>query len=254
MKIAVSGKGGVGKTTLASGLIRCFADLGTPVYAIDADPDTSLGITLGLDPEKLDSLVPLIEMKDVIEKKNAGGGMLVDLNPDVEDILENYCLKEGQILFFKMGGIKQGGSACYCKENSFLQSILNSLLLDKSQPVIIDMSAGIEHLTRGTARGVDLMLVVTEPSVASVKTSRIVKKLAEDLGIKKVMFVGNKVDGQEDSDFLYDHLPGDDFAGLIPFNRDILRQSRDQNVAGRAIIIQEIKDIYSYFRGGESSS
>lgn len=249
MKIAVSGKGGVGKTTLSSGLVKCFARSGDSVYAIDADPDTSLGITLGLDPKKLDQLVPLIEMKDVIEKKNAGGGLLVDLNPDVEDVLEDYCLKEGAILFFKMGGIKQGGSACYCKENSFLQSILNSLLLDKSEPVIIDMSAGIEHLTRGTARGVDLILVVTEPSVTSVKTSMIVKKLAEDLGIKNVMYVGNKIAGQEDRDFLYDHLPRDDFAGMIPFNRDILRQSREQDSADRSIIIQEIEDIFNNFLG-----
>ena len=249
MKIAVSGKGGVGKTTLSSGLVKCFANTGVPVYAIDADPDTSLGITLGLDPEKLDQLVPLIDMKDVIEKKNAGGGLLVDLNPDVEDVIEDYCLKEGEILFFKMGGIKQGGSACYCKENSFLQSILNSLLLDKSDPVIIDMSAGIEHLTRGTARGVDLILVVTEPSVTSVKTSMIVKKLAEEIGVKKVMFVGNKIAGQEDSDFLYDHLPRDDFAGMIPFNRDILRQSREQNSADMSIIIQEIEDIFNNFLG-----
>ncbi len=251
LKIAVSGKGGVGKTTLSAGLIRCFADSGTPVYAIDADPDTSLGLSLGLDNEKLNKLVPLIEMKDVIEKKNSGGGTFVNLNPEVDDVLNDYCLKEGNIRFFRMGGIKQGGSACYCKENSFLQSVISSLLLDKKEPLIIDMSAGIEHLTRGTARGVELLLVVTEPSVTSVKTSGVVKKLAHDLGIKKVMFVGNKVHNEDDCEFLYSQFPKSDFAGIIPFDTGLLRQAREADINNKAFIIQEIKDIWKRILGGE---
>lgn len=251
LKIAVSGKGGVGKTTLSAGLIRCFADSGTPVYAIDADPDTSLGMSLGLDNEQLNNLVPLIEMKGVIEEKNSGGGVLVDLNPGVDDVLSDYCLKDGNIRFFRMGGIKQGGSACYCKENSFLQSVINSLLLDKQEPLVIDMSAGVEHLTRGTARGVDLVLVVTEPSVTSVKTSKVVKKLAGELGIKKVMFVGNKVHDAEDSEFLYSHFSRSEFAGIIPFNNGFLRQAREADLNNKGFVIQEIKDIWKRILGGE---
>ncbi len=251
MKIAVSGKGGVGKTTLAAGLIQCYAGAGRKVYAIDADPDTSLGLTLGLEEEKLEELVPLIEMKEVIDQKNAGGGVLVDLNPDVDDVLNNYCLAEGNIRFLKMGGVKQGGSACYCKENSFLQSILNSLLLDKEDPVVMDMSAGIEHLTRGTARGVDLILVVTEPTVTSVKTSRVVKKLAQDLGIKKVYFVGNKVRNQQDRDYLYNSLPEVEIAGLIPFDENILYAAQTEGFNKNISLPREIADIWKKHVGGE---
>ncbi len=251
MKLAVSGKGGVGKTTVSAGLVRCFAGSGEKVYAIDADPDTSLGLALGLDSEKLSTLIPLIDLKDVIEKKNAGGGILVDLNPDVDDVLYDYCLRDGNINFFRMGGIKGGGSACYCKENSFLQSILNSLLLDKDEPLVIDMSAGIEHLTRGTARGVDLMLVVTEPSVTSVKTSSVVKKLAGELGIKKVMFIGNKIHNDDDRDFLYSQLSESEFAGMIPFDTAILRYSRDADSKHKDYVIEEIKKIWMTITGGE---
>ena len=254
MKIAVSGKGGVGKTTLSAGLIECFVQNGREVYAIDADPDTSLGITLGLDEEKLDNLVPLIDMREVIENKNAGGGVMVDLNPDVADVLEDYCLKENKIKFFKMGGIKQGGTACYCKENSFLYSILNSLLLDKEEPVVIDMSAGIEHLTRGTARGVDVILVVTEPTLTSVKTAGVVKQLANDLGIGRVFFVGNKVRNEQDREFLSRSFSSDELAGIVPFDEGLLSTSQNAFQGESKFQIEEIKNIWKNLVGGEQKA
>ncbi|MBW6463635.1 MAG: carbon monoxide dehydrogenase [Dethiobacteria bacterium] len=226
MKIAVSGKGGAGKSSVSAQLVRCFTLHQMPVFAVDADPDANLGLVLGLDPEKLDSLRPLIELQDVIEAKNAGGGTLVDLNPNVDDVLENYTLQEGLLRFLKMGAIKQGGSACYCKENSFLNAILTTMLLDRPEAVVLDMSAGIEHLTRGTARGVEMMLVVVEPTRAGVSTAKAVDRLCNDLEIRKVFFVGNKIRSEEDRSYLESQLPAERFAGMIPFSETVLDRAR----------------------------
>ena len=226
MKIAVSGKGGAGKSTVSAQLVRCFTLNQMPVFAVDADPDANLGLVLGLATDKLDKLRPLIELQEVIEAKNAGGGTFVDLNPNVDDVLEDYTLQEGFLRFLKMGALKQGGSACYCKENSFLNAVLTTMLLDRPEAVVLDMSAGIEHLTRGTARGVKMMLVVVEPTRAGVSTAKAVDRLAADLEIEQVLFVGNKIRSAEDRIYLESSLPADRFAGMIPFNDQVLEKAR----------------------------
>ncbi|MEW5783656.1 MAG: AAA family ATPase [Bacillota bacterium] len=232
LKIAVSGKGGAGKSTLAANLVYCLTKKETPVFAVDADPDANLGLTLGLDPEKVLSLRPLCELQEVIDAKNAGGGTFVDLNPDVSDILENYTLRDGLIRFLKMGGIKQGGSSCYCKENSFLNAVLTNVLLDRPEPVVLDMSAGIEHLTRGTARGIQLMLVVVEPTRAGLSTALAVDRLAGELAVPQVFFIGNKTRAPEDRQFLFDALPPERIAGMIPFTEKALERARLTEISG----------------------
>ncbi len=226
MKIAVSGKGGAGKSTVSAQLVRCFTLNNLPVFAVDADPDANLGLVLGLDPGRLENLRPLAELEDVIAAKNAGGGALIDLNPDVDDVLEQYTLQEGALRFMKMGAVKKGGSACYCKENSFLNAVLTTMLLDRPEAVVLDMSAGIEHLTRGTAGGVGLMLVVVEPTRAGVSTAMAVDRLAADLKIDQVFFVGNKIRSSDDRSYLEASLPADRFAGMIPFSEQVLERAR----------------------------
>jgi len=226
LKIAVSGKGGAGKSTVSAQLVRYFILNDLPVFAVDADPDANLGLILGLDPEKIEKLRPLVELQDVIDAKHAGGGTLVDLNPDVDDVLENYTLRDNQLRFLKMGAIKQGGSACYCKENSFLNAVLTTMLLDRDEGVVLDMSAGIEHLTRGTARGVETMLVIVEPTRAGVSTAKAVDGLAADLKIGKVYFVGNKIRNDQDRLYLESQLPPERFAGMIPFSEQVLEKAR----------------------------
>jgi CO dehydrogenase maturation factor len=247
LKIAVSGKGGAGKSTVSAQLVRCFTLNNMPVFAVDADPDANLGLVLGLDSDQLEQLRPLVEMQDVIEAKNAGGGTLVDLNPNVDDVLENYTLREDLLRFIKMGAIKQGGSACYCKENSFLNAILTTMLLDRPEAVVLDMSAGIEHLTRGTARGVELMLVVVEPSRAGVSTARAVDRLAADLEIEKVLFVGNKIRSAEDRAYLESSLPAERFAGMILFSEVILEKARrgEPMVSKLEDLLPGLENIYS---------
>lgn len=255
MKIAVSGKGGAGKSTVSAQLISSFTLKNKPVFAVDADPDVNLGLVLGLDPEKVEHLRPLIELQEVIEAKNAGGGALVDLNPDVDDVLENYTLHEGPLRFLKMGALKQGGSACYCKENSFLNAILTTMLLDRSEAVVLDMSAGIEHLTRGTARGVQIMLVVVEPTRAGVTTAKAVDRLAGDLKIEQVYFIGNKIRSAEDRSYLESMLPAERFAGMIPFSDKVLERARrgEPLVSTLEDLLPGLEEIYRIIAGGEKA-
>ncbi len=251
MKIAVSGKGGAGKSTVSAQLVRCFTLHQMPVFAVDADPDANLGLVLGLDPDQVSSLRPLIELQEVIEAKNFGGGTLVDLNPNVDDVLENYTLREGDLRFLKMGAIKQGGSACYCKENSFLNAVLTTMLLDRDEAVVLDMSAGIEHLTRGTARGIKMMLVVVEPTRAGLSTALSVDRLAGDLEIEQVMFVGNKIRSDEDRAYLEASLPPDRFAGMIAFSEQVLERARrgEPLVSSRDDLLPGLEKIYESICG-----
>ncbi len=222
MKIAVSGKGGVGKTTISAGLIKYFLSKGYKVFAVDADPDVSLGTVLGIDDDSVDGLKPIVEMREVISKKSGGGGAFFPLDPQVEDILEEYIIQMGNLFFLKMGAVKQGGSACYCRENTVLNALVNSLLIKQKEMVLLDMGAGIEHLTRGTSGGVDLMLIVTEASKVSVNTALTVKKLAQELGVKNINFIGNKIRTEKEKEFLKSTLPSKEILGFVEFNEEVL--------------------------------
>lgn len=221
MKIAVSGKGGVGKTTVSASLVKLFSQTHGRVYAVDADPDACLAAGVGIDEQIIRDHKPMVELKEIMDRKNAGGGAFYTLNPEVDDVLEDYCIKKDNIRFLRMGGVKKGGEACYCKENSFLSAVITSLLLDKDEIVILDMGAGIEHLSRGTAKGVDLMLVVVEPSKNSVNTSKMVKQMATDLGIKKIRFIANKVRNEVERNFILGQFDSDEVIGVIPFDEAV---------------------------------
>jgi CO dehydrogenase maturation factor len=224
MKIAISGKGGVGKTLLASLLSRIFAEAGYYVIAIDADPDANLAATLGFpNPE---DIVPISEMDDLIEERTGArpgqSAPYFKLNPKVDDIPEKYALRHDGIRLMRMGRIKRGGAGCYCPENALLQALLAHLLIARDEVVILDMEAGIEHLGRGTARAVDKLIVVVEPGRRSIETALSIRKLASEIGLQSVAVVGNKVRGQSDREFLTSNLSGFDFLGFIPYDQAIV--------------------------------
>jgi len=165
----------------------------------------------------LADLKPIVEMKELIEERMGGRGTYYPLNPKVDDILDNYCVSLGPLRFFRMGNIKGGGTSCYCKENSFLQALVNSLILGEQDTVIVDMGAGIEQFTRGTAQGVDVLVIVTEATKVSVQTVKAIQKLALDLGIPRVVVVGNKVRHLQDEDFLRERFSPEQLIGSIPY-------------------------------------
>ena len=248
MKIAISGKGGVGKTLLASLLAQAFAASGYSVLAIDADPDANLAATLGFPhPEKI---VPIAEMKDLIAKRTetqpGRAGIYFKLNPKVDDLPEKYWQELDGIKLMVMGRTKKGGSGCYCPENTLLKALMNHLLLARNEVIIMDMEAGIEHLGRATASAVDKLIVVVEPGRRSLETAQTINGLAQDIGLKNIAIVGNKIRSQSDREFLTSSLPDFEFLGFIPYDQAIV----DADLANLPFldasppVTDEVKNIY----------
>jgi CO dehydrogenase maturation factor len=224
MKIAISGKGGVGKTLLASLLAKIFAQSGYSVIAIDADPDANLAATLGFpEPEKI---TPISEMADLIEERTGArpgqSAPYFKLNPKVDDIPEKFAMKMDGIRLMLMGRVKRGGAGCYCPESALLQTLMSHLLLARNEVVIMDMEAGIEHLGRGTARAVDKLIIVVEPGRRSIETATSIRGLASEIGLESLAVVGNKVRNESDREFLISNLPGFDFLGFIPYDQAVI--------------------------------
>ena len=248
MKIAISGKGGVGKTMLAALLSKTFANSGYSVIAIDADPDANLAATLGFpEPEKIP---PISEMKELIAERTGvqpgKTAAFFKLNPRVDDIPEKYAQEHNGIKLMVMGRMKRGGSGCYCPENALLQALVTHLLLARDEVVILDMEAGIEHLGRATAKAVDKLIVVVEPGRRSIETAYRIDKLAQDIGLQNIAVVGNKVRSQSEKEFITSSLPGFNFIGFIPYDQAIV----EADLANLPIldssqqIIAEVRNIY----------
>ncbi len=234
MKIAISGKGGVGKTLLAALLARTFAESGYSVLAIDADPDANLAATLGFpEPEKI---TPISEMKGLIEERTGArpgeAGGFFKLNPKVDDLPERYALRHNGIRLMVMGQLKRGGTGCYCPENTLLHALLSHLLVARDEVVILDMEAGIEHLGRATASAVDKLIVVVEPWRRAVETAVRIDKLAHDIGLHSTAVVGNKIRSQSEKEFIVSSLPGFEFLGFIPYDQALVAA----DLAGRSLL------------------
>ncbi len=224
MKVAVTGKGGVGKTTLAAGLTKYFARKGRPVFAIDADPDANLALTLSFpNPSQI---IPLIQMKELIQERTGARpgdiSSYFKLNPKVDDIPDKYFVEHDGIKLAVMGTVRGGGMGCTCPENAFLKALLSHLLAEREEVVILDMEAGIEHLGRGTARAVDELIVVVEPGRKSIETAYRIRKLAFEIRIPNLSVVGNKIRGTKDRNYLLSRMPDFVFLGFVSFNEAIL--------------------------------
>ncbi len=228
MKVAITGKGGVGKTTLASTLARLYADEGRTVLAADVDPDANLGLALGLTQQEVDSIVPISKMRTLVEERTGttDANRFYRLNPYVADIPEKYSRDINGVKLLVMGTVDVGGSGCVCPEHVMLKSILAALTYRKNDVVIMDMEAGLEHLGRGTAANMDQFIVVIEPGARSVQTYRNVRRLAADLGVQRVRVVANKLRSPEDEAYIRSVIPAEDLLGCIHYNSQIMDADR----------------------------
>jgi CO dehydrogenase maturation factor len=225
IKLAVTGKGGVGKTTVSSLLCKAFVDSGYSVLAVDADPDANLATAIGFS-EDID-IPPLTEMKELIEERTGAKpgtiGSFFKLNPKVDDLPEKLWKEKNGIKLLRMGTVKKGGGGCICPESAMLKTMVQNLLLFRKEAVIMDMEAGIEHLGRATAQAVNPLIVVVEPGKRSMETARQIKSLAEDIKLQNIAIIANKVRSQHCIDFLKKEAGDIPILGFLPFKEDILK-------------------------------
>ncbi len=230
MKLAISGKGGVGKTTLSALLAQVYADAGRDVLAVDADPAPCLAGALGFADDLRARLHPIAEMDELIEERTGAkpgtvGGFFT-LNPRVDDIPERFSVTQRGVRLLEMGSVDLGGSGCICPESAMLKTLFTHLLFRKDDVLILDMYAGVEHLGRATVDFVDALIVVVEPTRRSLGTAAQIKKLAADIGLKRLWLVGNKIRNDDEIAFLQAETPGLPVLGTLP--ADLAVQEADR--------------------------
>ncbi len=216
MKVAVAGKGGIGKTSISAAISRVLADRGEEVFAVDADPNNCLGHALGMDGKLVETLEPVSEMKELLRERSGAGvlGVAFSMVPEVADLIDEFSVRQGLLRLMVMGSIIQGGSGCACPENATLKALLRELV-DLPVHIIVDMEAGLEHLGRGTAMAMDTLLTVTDATPPALRTAERIIGLARDIGFEDLRYVGNRVRSEQDAATIRAALEGISEAAMI---------------------------------------
>jgi CO dehydrogenase maturation factor len=225
MKIAISGKGGVGKSTVAAALALLMAQRGQKVLAVDADPDSNFAACLGIPKELQKTIIPISKQMALIEERTGAKvkqyGQVFKLNPEVSDIADRYALLYDGVALLVLGAVDKGGGGCACPENVLIKALVSDLVLVKNETLVMDMEAGIEHLGRGTAKGVNTMIVVVEPGQRSIETAHRVIRMGREIGLTNIQFVGNKITNSDDESFIRNAFPEERVLGIIPYSEEI---------------------------------
>jgi len=244
MKIAVSGKGGVGKTIIAGTLASWFARMGMKTIAIDADSSPNLALTLGLSSEQARKILPISQNKELIESKtDTGYSGVYRLSFTVEDVVRDFSVRTPfDVSLVVMGTVHSMGSGCTCAANAVVRALLRHLVVERSEAVVLDMEAGVEHVGRGTARNVDVMLIVADANLKSLEIAKHIYELAAKAGMKKVFLVGNRIADERQKNTIEEFADENNLTilGFVPFDQKIvdaemrgetpLRQSRSEAI------------------------
>jgi CO dehydrogenase maturation factor len=236
MKLAISGKGGVGKSTLAAALALLLARRGRTVLAVDADPDANLAASLGIPAHVRNQIVPIAKQIALVEERTGAKagqfGQMFRMNPDVADIADAYAWRHNGVALLVLGAVKRGGGGCACPENVLLKALVSDVVLRRDEALVMDMEAGIEHLGRGTTGSVDTMIIVVEPGQRSIDTARQVKTLGAGIGLRRFRVVANKIAGPADEAFVRAAFGADELLGVIPYSEQLRGADRD----GRSVL------------------
>ncbi|MBA7527960.1 Light-independent protochlorophyllide reductase iron-sulfur ATP-binding protein [subsurface metagenome] len=247
MKIAISGKGGVGKSTLSAAISLLLTRSGKKVLAIDADEDANLASALGASEIQLKQIVPISEQVALIEERTGAKvkqyGQIFKLNPEVSDISGKYAIDIHGVNLLVLGAVDRGGGGCACPENVLIRSLVTDLILYKDEILVMDMEAGIEHLGRATARGVDKMIVVIEPGQRSIDTAKKIKTMAWEIGVSTILFVANKIFDRSDEELIRSAIPESELIGIIPFSEELKLTDR----TGQSVLDNISEDLLKLF-------
>jgi CO dehydrogenase maturation factor len=226
MKVAVSGKGGVGKTLIAAGLARGFAERGLKTMAIDADSSPNLALTLGLSTEEARKIVPISENKELVESKTSTGySGVYRLSFTVDDIVREYSVSTPfGVNLIVMGTVRSMGSGCMCAPNAVIRALLRHLIVERNEAVVLDLEAGVEHIGRGTARQVDALLIVADSNLKSLETAKHIHDLAANAGMKQLYLIGNRImnETQKEAVTSFAEKNGLSILTFIPFDEKVI--------------------------------